>query len=310
MSAGQASQRLSIGLPVFNGARHLATAIESLLAQTYRDFELIIVDNASTDSTSDICAAYARRDARVRYHRNSANIGAAANWYLTLDLSSGHYFKWAADDDEYNPQFLQRCIDVLDRDPNVVLCYARAQTIDDAGARGGRVEFRSDTASPSPSERLASCLSADHLCIQLYGVIRTEVLRGTTRYSGYIGEDRNVLAEICLRGRVAEISEYLFLHRLSPNAWGALVTAPNVSTEELLAYDPSIDWGRERSTLKRVVNYFGAVSKVPMSPIERLKCYGFLMRFVGSKAADRLRQTPISQALIRASRRDSGAQSS
>ena len=69
-SSANASPRLSIGLPVYNGERFLAQALECLLAQTFRDFELVISDNASTDRTSEICYAYVQRDPRVRYVRN------------------------------------------------------------------------------------------------------------------------------------------------------------------------------------------------------------------------------------------------
>src|SRR4051812_17741515 len=68
--------RVSIGLPVYNGGRYVRAAIESLLSQTFTDFELIICDNASSDQTQSICTAFAARDPRVRYHRNATNIGA------------------------------------------------------------------------------------------------------------------------------------------------------------------------------------------------------------------------------------------
>ncbi len=84
--------RVSIGLPVFNGERYLARAIDSVLGQDFRDFELIICDNASTDRTAEICAAYARRDARVRYVRNPRNLGAGPNYDRCFHLARGTYF--------------------------------------------------------------------------------------------------------------------------------------------------------------------------------------------------------------------------
>lgn len=285
-----AAPALCVGLPILNGERYLATAIESLLAQTYGDFRLVLVDNASTDGTAEICRAYARRDARVVYHRNESNIGAAGNTYRALDLSDARYFKWAACDDEYAPEFLERCVSVLEQDPEVVLCYTRAIAIDEHGARGARLQVAIDTASRSPSVRLASCIDVDYLCIQLYGVMRTDVLRRATRYAGYVGEDRNLLAELCLRGPVVEIPEYLFFHRLSPRAWGARVSAPDVTVEELLAYDPTINWRMKRlAPVRRFANYFAAVSRVPLSPGERLRCYRELVRLLAKKLMARYR---------------------
>src|SRR5689334_3559190 len=92
----QKSPKVSIGLPVYNGENYLAKTIASILAQTFTDFELIICDNASSDSTQRICEDFARQDARVRYGRNEKNLGAGPNYDLAFSRSTGTYFKWAA----------------------------------------------------------------------------------------------------------------------------------------------------------------------------------------------------------------------
>ena len=112
--------KVSLGLPVYNGENFIAQAIESILAQTFTDFELIITDNGSTDRTPKICEAYAARDRRVAYSRNPENLGAAPNFNRAFALSSGRYFKWVAHDDLIAPEFLARCVKVLDNDPSVV----------------------------------------------------------------------------------------------------------------------------------------------------------------------------------------------
>src|SRR5262245_42112985 len=109
--------RVSIGLPVYNGAQYLAEALDSLLAQTYANFELIICDNASTDQTEEICHAYAKRDKRIYYIRNKTNIGASRNYMHTFERASAEYFRWATYDDISAQDFLARCIEVLDREP-------------------------------------------------------------------------------------------------------------------------------------------------------------------------------------------------
>lgn len=125
--------RLSIGLPVFNGDKFLNKAIDSLLAQTFEDFELIISDNASTDKTEEICRTYAEKDQRIRYYRNEKNIGCARNFNRVFKLSSAEYFKWAAHDDLHAPNFLMKCVEVLDQNPSVILCHSQVYIIDEYG---------------------------------------------------------------------------------------------------------------------------------------------------------------------------------
>ena len=123
--------RLSIGLPVYNGALLLSEAIESLLTQTFTDFEIVISDNASTDATEEIARRFADQDKRIRYYRNETNIGLAPNFNRVFALANNPaYFKWAAHDDLYKPTFLQRCVEVLDSEPDVVLSYTIVDVID------------------------------------------------------------------------------------------------------------------------------------------------------------------------------------
>lgn len=96
---------VSIGMPVYNGGRYVKAALEAVLAQTFRDFELIISDNASTDATEAICREYAARDPRIHYSRNGENLGAARNSNRTVELATGQYFKWAHHDDLCAPEF-------------------------------------------------------------------------------------------------------------------------------------------------------------------------------------------------------------
>src|SRR5258705_589930 len=115
------SLKLSIGLPVYNGERFLAQALDCLLAQTFRNFEIIISDNASIDRTPEICRAYAQRDCRVRYVRNRRNLGAIANFNRVFELSAAPLFKWAAPDDLYDKIYLDSCVRILDDNPDVIL---------------------------------------------------------------------------------------------------------------------------------------------------------------------------------------------
>src|SRR5207244_11742434 len=125
--------RLSIAVPVRNGGRFIGQTLDSLLAQNYSDFELIISDNASTDQTEAVCQAYAVRDRRIRYHRSSQDFGSARNYNYLFQQARAEYFKWAAADDLYAPEFVGRCTEVLEHDPSVVLASAKPRFIDEHG---------------------------------------------------------------------------------------------------------------------------------------------------------------------------------
>ena len=111
---------VSIGLPVYNGEDFLKYALDSLLSQTFRDFELIISDNASTDNTPKICQEYVLRDKRIRYIRQNNNMGALWNFNFVLKQSNKEYFIWVSSDDKLHPEFLKKNIDILEKNKNVV----------------------------------------------------------------------------------------------------------------------------------------------------------------------------------------------
>jgi glycosyltransferase involved in cell wall biosynthesis len=209
---------VSVGMPLYNAERFVRGAVDSILSQTFTDFELIISDNASTDATAAICEAYAAEDPRVRFVRNQRNLGAAQNFNAVFALSSGRYFKWAAADDTCHPTFLERCVEVLGRHPEVVIAYPRTQVIDD---EGGTLEVGRDTLrldSPDIRDRFADVLSPlRYTNYPFYGLIRRGALQRTRLMVEYLAADRCLLAELSLFGRFEEIGETLFCRRKSRN---------------------------------------------------------------------------------------------
>lgn len=279
--------RLSIGLPVYNGEKYLAEAIHSILGQTLSDFELIICDNASTDNTQDICQAYSERDGRIRYFRNQENIGAMQNWYRTFQLSSGEYFLGAAHDDVFHPDFAEQCLSVLDQSPEVVVCFTKTKIIDEHGNFVRNFEGEADLTSNRSYVRLYNALSTDLLCIQLLGVIRSGAFRRTREYSGYYGCDRNVLAELSLLGVIHEVPEYLFYHRLYPEALGAARNSGR-TLKELQLLDPGIKWDARFPTLTRFINYFASIRRLVADMNDRIHCYRQLVRIILEKSLSRI----------------------
>jgi len=212
--------RVSIGLPVYNGEKYLGEALESILAQTFGDFELIISDNASTVRTEEICRALAKKDKRVRYYRNKTNLGAAKNYNYLFELSCGKYFKWAAHDDTCAPQYLQRCIDVLDREPSVVLCYPRISYIDEDGRPLTSGECNLSVREAKPSDRLRKLFShelkSNDVFWSVFGLMRASALRTTSLIGRFNASDQVLLMNLALLGQFYQIQEKLFYRRKHP----------------------------------------------------------------------------------------------
>jgi glycosyltransferase involved in cell wall biosynthesis len=210
--------RVNIGMPVYNGEQYIRQAIDSFLQQTYTDFELIICDNASTDATPEICGELAARDIRIRYYRNARNRGAAFNYNRTFALATGEYFKWAAHDDICAPEYVERCVKVLDANPGVVLCYPRARIIDESGAYLHDYDDGFHLMSSRPSERLWECfLAGSWIFHPIFGLIRRETLKTTPLIGDYNGADFVLLAYLALAGQCYEIPERLFFRREHSN---------------------------------------------------------------------------------------------
>lgn len=205
--------KLTVGIPVRNGEAHVREALESLRAQTFTDFEALISDNASTDGTSVVCREFAETDPRFRYIRLERTVGIAENFDGLFRRSHSPYFKWMAHDDVIEPTLLEKCVDVLENDPTVVVAHAAEREIDENGRDlplGWQPRQRSD--SPDPCTRFRY-LCWDHPCYPMFGVIRADVLDRTGLLGHFPSCDRVMLAELALHGRFVRIPERLFLHR-------------------------------------------------------------------------------------------------
>lgn len=121
---------VTIGMPVFNGEAFIEGALDSLLNQSFSDFELYISDNASSDRTEDICRAYASRDSRISYRRQPANLGASANFREVFKEARGRYFMWAAADDRRDSRFLEFAVSILDERKEIGLVFCAGETCD------------------------------------------------------------------------------------------------------------------------------------------------------------------------------------
>src|SRR4029453_11186732 len=168
---------VSIGLPVYNGERYVGELLNSLLAQSFTDFELLISDNASTDATELICRRYAAADPRIRYVRQETNRGAAVNHNLLLEHARGRYFKWVGHDDRCDHDYLAACLAALEADPGAVLCHSDTVVIDLDGSPLGTASPGALASAPEACERFREVLLVpeERRVFQMYGLLRTEV---------------------------------------------------------------------------------------------------------------------------------------
>lgn len=268
----------SIGMPVYNGENYIQEALDSLLAQTYTDFELIISDNASNDGTEEICRHYAAQDARIQYYRNEENIGASANYNKTFELARGIYFKWAAHDDICEPAFLECCVRALDDDPGIVLAYTQAKAIDSCGNTINTFPGKKYFDSPIPRTRFYEFVLDPYPVVAVFGVMRHEALKKTRLIGNYTGSDRPLLSELSLLGKFYEVPEPLFLYRHhEEQSWGG-----NKSPKAQQAwYDPRRAGKLSFPHWRLLREHIDSIHRSPVGTIDRLSCYmymGYWMR--------------------------------
>ena len=273
--------RLSIGLIVFNGENYLAEALDSLLAQTYTDFELILSDNGSDDATEAICRHYAARDGRIRYYRSDINRGATWNHNRVVELARGELFKLAAHDDEYLPTFLDRCIAGLDQSAEAVLAYTRTLMMMH-GDRNTLQPYRDRvaTSSRSPVIRFRDLLHTHIPNFRLFGVIRTAALRRAGPFGAYNASDNVVTLRLALQGPFVEVPEPLFLYRWHDAQASQMLHEPGRFTRW---WDPSRTGARIFPHWRLLAEYSRAVLGLPLRARDRLRC----LREIGRWAARR-----------------------
>jgi len=260
---------VSIGLPIRNGERFLAATLESILGQTFEDFELILSDNASSDSTADICVAYAKRDKRVKYNRNTTNLGLTQNFNRAFELSSGKYFRWSSADDLFAPTSIAVCLEVLSNHPEVALCYPKTILIDSDGKTIREYEDNLDLRLSRAVDRFRVTLRNIGLVNAHYGLIRADVLRRTSLFGSYPGSDMVLLAELALYGQFWEIPQPLFFRRMHDRASSALRTASWDAVQEF--WNPATKGGLNFYYWTHRYHNLTSVIRAPIGVIEKIQ---------------------------------------
>jgi glycosyltransferase involved in cell wall biosynthesis len=272
--------RVTIGVPVYNGEPFLEQALDSILSQTFTDFEIVISDNASTDRTEEIGRAYAARDPRIRYYRSDVNRGAAWNHNRVFELARGEYFKWNAADDFCAPRLLERCVAALERDPDAVMACTDVVEVDAEGKQVGRRNIPAVVATREPLARFKGNIELEHWCQHVYGVIRSSVLRRTDLIGGYSGSDRVLLSHLSLFGHFLVIPEALFMNREHPQR--SVRAYPLNSREAWLWFNPAAKRRWMFPYWRQLRGFWGVIARSPLGWRDRLRCYGAMLGWIFS----------------------------
>lgn len=278
---------VSLGLPVFNGENYIAETLESILSQSFHDFELIISDNASTDDTEQICRRFADRDARIRYIRQPENMGAAANYDFVFHQSRGTYFKWCAHDDVLGERFIEACVTHLDEHASSVGALPRdIRVIDGNGALLSRVDIDLDPSTLSPARRFAHYLRQDpptH-CSPFFALYRRAALAKTNLHGDYVSSDRVLIGEMLLHGRLALVDGAAsFSFRQHDQQYSARMLQ---GQEFSIAWiDPQKSRSWTFRDFRYVYEYTRSVARARLPLRERLFVYGSIAGFAWSRRA-------------------------
>lgn len=264
------SPLLSFAIPIRNGEQLLPNLLDSLLAQDFSDFEIVISDNASTDRTPQICQEYASRHSRIRYHRNPENIGLNANFNLLIGLARGKYMRWIGADDRLEPDYARKCVEVLESRPDIIGVTTYQDYIDEQGNRdyfeykGQRLDY------PQPHQRYARMvwfMTHDHRYIDpIYTTMRRDVLFQTGGHRAVLCADQVLAVELSLWGAFAHIPECL-----SHRGW---ISSGGMTRDQLLLqnFHNQYDSVSKQTYLNVVAAFWHPVLRLPLSFEQKLLC--------------------------------------
>ena len=291
-----------LGMTLYNNARHLPEAIESLLAQTHRDFTLILLDDASADETESIGRAYVSRDARIKYFKHDSRQAMIATWRDVVQIAmrecpTAEYFAWVSDHDRWHPRWLERMLGELDADPDAVLAYPITRRIGPTGIELDKGPRLFDTVGcvDLRARWRQMCHAAVAAGDMVYGLMRVRALDKAGIFRRVLRPDRLLVAELMLYGGVRQVPEALWFRRDS----GAASVDRQRHTLVLPGDEPK--WFHAPPWWQHSILLWNqyAVPEPPPLPISRTAWRGMLLRYALTYGWKHLRKTEASHAVGR-----------
>ena len=194
------NNKVSIILPTHNGEKFIGESIDSCLAQTYSNFELIIIDDASTDGTSAVINEYARGDSRIRLLHNDTNLKLPRTLNKGFESSTGEYLTWTSDDNRYALKAIEHMVSYLDEHPDTDFVYSNFYYIDEKGNITGK------TSLPGPRmHRIGPCFMYRRKIYATIGGYNPDV---------FLVEDYEYWLRVYDKFKMRRLNKYLYYHRL------------------------------------------------------------------------------------------------
>ncbi len=200
------TRHVSIGMPVFNGGATIANALDSLLTQTYTDFELLISDNASTDQTGDVCRRYAQKDKRITYVRQKKNMGIGWNFSYVLKQSRGEYFMWASADDMWAPEFISENLKSFEHNDAIIGSMSKIRFLD-----GTEPPINSYPLMGNMADNIIRYLRAPYFQYCLHSLYKREILCRCYDDVNFYGHDWEIVIKTLAYGKYQVVDKILFL---------------------------------------------------------------------------------------------------
>src|SRR5262245_27812594 len=221
-SPNNRSPRVVLGMTLYNNARHLPDALASLVAQSYRDFALVMLDDASSDETPAIARTFAASDECIRYVRHPERAGMIPTWrevvqMATRDVPSAEYFAWVSDHDRWHPQWLARLVETLDGNPSAVIAYPMTQRMEPDGTAVEKdLRMFQTLGLADVGDRWREfCQNGVGSGDMVYGLMRVAALCAAGTFRDVMNPDRLLIPELTLQGEIAQVQEPLWVRRRS-----------------------------------------------------------------------------------------------
>lgn len=226
--------RVSIVLPVYNGAKCVANSIDSVLAQTYENFELVVVNDCSTDNTLDILNEYAKKDSRVKVFTNEENKKLPRTLNAGFEKAKGEYLTWTSDDNIYRPEAIAEMVQFLDANPVVGLVYCDMTVRNELG---GEIKETVKEAAPVKDLRIRSVCGA---CFMYRSKIAAEV--GEYNPDLFLAEDYEYWIRISKAAPIAPLHKDLYIYRLQSESLTGSLKWERIKTQKLKAINLHFDY--------------------------------------------------------------------
>lgn len=259
---------VSVGVPVFNGEKSILRCLSGLQSQTFQSFEVIILDNCSTDRTQEICLNFVKNYRNFTYLRNQINIGGAANLNKALESAKGEYFMWAAHDDFHNPEFIESCVKLMSANPSAVLCNTGINVcIDSVYDITFRVTMKTFTNIQNRVDRFKE-VYLRFPSPSFYGLYRTDLIRQIRNIQPIVGAEFPWALELSLLGNFVSSDSFDFYY---------INSRTEMNNHEFRVTNQYPIFSKFQNYISRKLTYIIIVSQSKLSITEKIELYFFML---------------------------------